>query len=146
MFRILLLSLFIFNTFATNTTVSSFTYSSCGDANDLAQNLVLDVNPKLPVTDYILSLGADLSKEITGGTSTYDITYNFIPLTPTTNDLCTEINKSNITCPLSRGVIGMESKGTIPIDLRGTTVIKNQWFDSNNVRILCMKFTTKYLN
>ena len=143
MFRILLLSLFMFNTLATNTTVTSFTYSSCGTASDLAQNLVLDVNPKLPVSDYMLSLGADLSKEINSGTSTYDITYNFIPLTPTTNDLCSEINKSNITCPLGRGVIGMESKGTIPNGVKGTTVIKNQWFNSDGARILCMKFTIK---
>ena len=122
--------------------VKDFKYSSCGISSDIAQNIVLDISPDLPEIDYTLYLNADFNKEVTSGTSKYSITYNFIPLSPTVNNLCEEISKSNITCPLS-GHISSESKGTIPIDLRGTTVIKNEWFTDNQERILCMTFTIK---
>lgn len=120
--------------------VTQFTISDCGDSSDLAQNLFLDIDPKLPQTDYTLFLGADLSKEITKGTSQYDITLNFIPFTPTINDLCTEISNSNITCPLQVGHIASQSKGSIPTGVNGIVVIKNQWFDDSGARILCMQF------
>ena len=94
--------------------VKSFLYKSCGDNNDIAQNLILSVDPELPQTDYTLFLNADLSQEIDNGTSKYSITYNFIPLSPTTEDLCSEIAKSNITCPLNN-TIASESKGSVAV-------------------------------
>jgi len=123
--------------------VTQFTIKNCGIKTDLIQNLVLSVEPVLPQSDYTLYVSGDLSKEVTGGTSKYDVTYNFIPLSPTTNDLCTEINNSNITCPLKGGYIGMQSKGTVPTGLSGSVTIKNQWFDESNERILCMQFNIK---
>jgi hypothetical protein len=122
--------------------VTQFDYKSCGTTTDLAQNIKLDVLPKLPTTDYVLFLDADISKEIVKGTSKYTVTYNFIPLSPTINDLCTEIANSNITCPLNNH-ISSESKGSVPGGLSGTTVIKNEWFNEDNARILCMSFTIK---
>ena len=123
--------------------VTQFKVSSCGSATDLMQKLVLSVSPVLPQTDYTLYLDGILNANITGGTSDYTITYNFIPLTPSTNDLCTEINKSNITCPLSLGLFASESKGTITSGLSGSVTIKNQWFNENKERILCMLFNIK---
>ena len=122
--------------------VSSFTYKSCGTPTDIAQNLELDIDPKLPEINYKLYLNADFSKEVTGGSSKYTITYNFIPLSPSVNDLCTEIASSNITCPLSNH-ISSESKGTIPSGLSGSTTIKNEWFNFEGERILCMQFNIK---
>ncbi len=123
--------------------VTQFTIKNCGIKTDLIQNLVLSVEPVLPQSDYTLYVSGDLSKEVTGGTSKYDVTYNFIPLSPTTNDLCTEINNSNITCPLKVGYIGLQSKGIVPTGLSGSVTIKNQWFDLDGVRILCMQFNIK---
>ena len=123
--------------------VNSMTYRSCGISTDIAQNIVLGISPELPQTDYMFYLNADLSNQVDNGTSRYDITYNFIPLSPTTNDLCIEINNSNITCPLNVGHLSSESKGSVPTGLSGTTVIKNQWFDGSNARILCIQFTIK---
>ena len=123
--------------------VTQFTVKNCGTNTDLIQNLFLSVEPVLPQIDYTLYISGDLSKQINDGTSKYDITYNFIPLTPTINDLCTEIKNSNITCPLNVGYIGLQSKGTVPTGLSGSITIKNQWFDSEGVRILCMQFNIK---
>ena len=122
--------------------VTQFTMKSCGTSTDLAQNVILNVEPVLPQSDYTLFLDADLSQSVNQGTSKYSVTYNFIPLSPTTEDLCTEIAKSNITCPLNN-TIASESKGSVPTGLSGTVVIKNEWFDISNVRILCMQFTIK---
>ena len=133
----------LFALFTTALTVKQFQYKSCGTSTDLAQNLYLGISPDLPQTEYILYLGADLSQEVNQGTSKYSVTYNFIPVSPSTEDLCTEINKSNITCPLNVSHIASESKGTVPSGLSGTVVIKNEWFDVSGARILCMQFTIK---
>jgi len=141
MFKII--NLFALFSFTSALNVTQFLYKSCGTSTDLAQNLYLGISPELPQTDYTLYLGADLSQQINQGTSKYSITYNFMPLSPTIEDLCTEISKSNITCPFNTSHIASESKGTIPTSLSGTVVIKNEWFDISGVRILCMQFTIK---
>ena len=123
--------------------VTQFKVSSCGTKTDLMQNIVLSVSPILPQTDYTLYLDGDLNTNVTGGTSEYTVTYNFIPLSPSTNDLCTEINASNVTCPLSSGLFASESKGKITDGLSGSVTIKNQWFNENKERILCMLFNIK---
>jgi hypothetical protein len=120
--------------------VKSFKLSSCGNSSDLMQNIKLDISPKLPQIDYMLYLSGDLYSEVTQGTSQYDITLNFIPLSPSVNDLCTEIANSNVTCPLKVDHFESESKGNIPTGVKGLITIKNQWFNQDNQRILCMKF------
>jgi hypothetical protein len=129
--------------FFTVNSVSQFKVISCGISTDLMQSVKLSVDPILPVTNYKLFLDGELTANVTGGTSQYSVTYNFIPLSPTTNDLCTEINASNVTCPLSLGPFASESSGKITEGLSGTVTIKNQWFNENNQRILCMLFTIK---
>ena len=137
---ILLTSLFA----SSMATVSQFTYKSCGDTNDIAQNVVLNVDPQLPQTDYTLFLDADMSREVTQGTSYYKVTLNGIPVSTPTNDLCTEISNSNITCPLYQGHLAMQSKGTIPSGVSGKIVITNDWVDTtSNQRVLCMQFTIR---
>ena len=125
--------------FFTVNSVSQFKVISCGISTDLMQSVKLSVDPILPVTNYKLFLDGELTANVTGGTSQYSVTYNFIPLSPTTNDLCTEINASNVTCPLSLGPFASESSGKITEGLSGTVTIKNQWFNENNQRILCEK-------
>lgn len=139
----MLQSIIFITSLLTISSTTQFKVSSCGSSTDLMQNVVLFVSPALPQTDYILYLNGDLNNTVTQGTSTYDITYNFIPFSPYTNDLCTEINTSNITCPLQVGHLSSESKGSIANDVSGTVTIKNQWFNENNQRILCMLFNIK---
>ena len=125
------------------TTVTSFSYKSCGTSTDLAQNLQMSVDPQLPQTDYTFYLDYDLSKDITCGVSQYDINLNGIPFQPSKEVLCDEIAKSNITCPIKAGHIESQSKGSVPNGISGKAVIKNQWFNENSERILCIEFTMK---
>lgn len=119
--------------------VSKFTYSSCGTSTDLAQYVVLRVEPELPQTDYKLFLEADLLTSVTDGTSTYTVTLNGYPYR-TTEDLCLELQNSTTFCPLPMGHLKSESMGTIPSGVTGRVVVKNEWFNSDNQRILCMKY------
>jgi hypothetical protein len=134
----------LFTLLTSSFSISSFKYNSCGKSTDIAQNIILDIKPIIPQPDYTLFLNADFSKEVNKGISKYTVTYNYIPLSPTVNDLCTEISNSNISCPLNNH-ISSESKGSIPSGLSGTTTIKNEWFTDAipEERILCMLFTIK---
>jgi hypothetical protein len=38
------------------------------------------------------------------------------------------------------GYLKSESTGTIPSGVTGRVVVKNEWFDSDKLRILCMKY------
>jgi hypothetical protein len=123
--------------------VISFAYKSCGTSTDLAQNLKMNIDPQLPQTDYTFYLDYDLSKDIKGGISQYDVNFNGIPMSPTKEVLCDEIAKSNITCPINAGHVESQSKGTVPTGISGKAVIKNQWFNENNERVLCIEYTMK---
>lgn len=76
------------------------------------------------------------SLTVTGGTAKYTVTYNFIPLTPTTEDLCTQT-----TCPLVPGRYNQSTSSTFP-DLTGSVTVKTQWFDTNNALLLCTQVST----
>ena len=136
MFKLILSALF----FNYVSAVSKFTYSSCGSTSDLAQNVVMSIDPVLPQTDYTLFLDYELSKDIGSGTSTYKGSLNGLPFSPSTEDLCKEIANSNVTCPLKTGHISSQSKGTIPSGVTGKILLTNEWFDSDSQRILCMQF------
>jgi hypothetical protein len=123
--------------------IISFSYKSCGVSTDLAQNLLMSVNPELPQTDYTFYLDYDLSKDVNSGTSQYAVNFNGIPLAPTNEILCDEVSKSNITCPIKAGHIESQSKGSVPTGVSGKAVIKNQWFNENSERILCIEYTIK---
>jgi len=143
MFKVLIFGLISSILAQSTSAVTQFTVKNCGINTDLVQNLLLSVDPVLPQTDYTLLIDGDLSKEVSGGKSEYDVTYNFIPFGPNVQDLCTELKDTNTTCPLKVGNIGIKSKGTIPTGLSGTLTIKNQWFDLTGARILCMVFSIK---
>jgi hypothetical protein len=74
---------------------------------------------------------------VTGGTATYSATYNFLPLSPTVEDLCT-----SVACPIAPGPY-YTSTTTIFPDLTGTLVAKIQWKDTSGVQLLCAEVRTK---
>jgi len=74
---------------------------------------------------------------ISAGTAKYSYTYNFIPLTPTTADLCTQT-----TCPIEPGTYNQSSSSTFP-DVTGSLTIKLEWFDAAGKQLLCAQINTK---
>jgi hypothetical protein len=72
---------------------------------------------------------------VTGGTIKNSVTYNFIPLTPTTTDLC-----QTIQCPLQTGEHDGSSTFTIPTGLSGSLSVKTEWLSSSE-KYLCLSST-----
>ena len=83
-----------------------------------------------------------LDKQITvGATAKYSTTYNFIPLTPTTDDLCAD--QKDDLCPLAIGAHHSKSISTWPSGLSGTIVNTIEWADQDGQPILCLKWTVQ---
>lgn len=98
--------------------------------------------PLSPSTALPPSIPAqDLASVITGGTATYAITYNFIPLSPTVDDLCAD--QKDDLCPLKEGHHHSESHSTFPSGLSGTLKSTITWKDTSGAQILCLEWTVK---
>jgi hypothetical protein len=74
--------------------------------------------------------------EIQGGTAKYSLTYNFIPITPTTENLC-----DTLACPILVGPLTATSSFPIDPSLSGKVIIKIEWKDFTNVDLLCISVT-----
>jgi hypothetical protein len=72
-----------------------------------------------------------------GGTATYAAKYNFIPITPTVEDLC-----KSVACPILPGPYNMSTSSNFP-DLNGQLTIKLEWKDTNGIQLLCAEIKTR---
>jgi hypothetical protein len=73
---------------------------------------------------------------ITAGTVTYSYTMNYIPFSPSTEDLCTQT-----TCPIVPGTYNQSSSSNFP-DVSGLFDIKIEWFDDKQNLLLCADIKT----
>ena len=71
---------------------------------------------------------------VNAGTVKHSVTYNFLPLIPTTTDLC-----QTIKCPLQTGEHASSSTFTIP-QISGSLSVKTEWFSSSE-KLLCLSST-----
>jgi hypothetical protein len=78
----------------------------------------------------------DLKAPITGGTSTYSISLNGIPLSPTVDDLCTQTS-----CPKEIGTYNETSRSTFPGGISGKLVSKIQWKNQDSQPVWCLEST-----
>jgi hypothetical protein len=77
---------------------------------------------------------------VTGGQSTFAITYNFIPLSPTVEPLC-----QDIPCPLGPGSYSNNTVSMWPSGLSGTVVSTLKWQDTDAKQLLCISITAKMM-
>ena len=121
--------------------MGTIAYCSSGTAT----NFVATISPEQPKAgdEVTTTFNYDLTKEITGGTATYSITYNFLPLSPTVDQLCDDQAGSADTCPLMVGHHTDISKQIWPSGLGGTLVTTIKWLDQDGSDVLCLKWTTK---
>jgi hypothetical protein len=76
--------------------------------------------------------------QVDNGTITTKVTYNFIPLTPTTSLLC-----ASAACPIEIGFHDGSTGVTVPTGLSGTIVSTIAWTDMTGSQLLCVKFSVK---
>jgi len=71
------------------------------------------------------------------GKVTYTVTYNFIPLSPSTEPLCTQ----TVTCPIKSGTYNTSTSTTFP-DVSGSLHVKAEWKDTADNLLLCYSIST----
>lgn len=79
------------------------------------------------------------------GTATYTIKYNFLPLSPTVDQLCADQAGSADPCPLAGDAAAPvhhedRSVSVFP-DLKGSISSKIEWKTAAGEQILCMTWT-----
>lgn len=121
--------------------VGSIAYCSSGTAT----NFVATITPASPkVNDEVTTtFDYDLTKVITGGTATYSVTYNFLPFSPTVDQLCADQAGTVDACPLAIGHHTDISKSVWPPGLSGTVVSTIKWVDQDGADVLCLKWSVK---
>lgn len=97
-------------------------------------------DPPIKGQNSTLILSMNVPSEVVGGTVTYTPTYNFIPLSPTTESLCTNVPNG---CPIRVGKL--ETVSSMPFDssLSGTLMLKIEWKDLSNKQLMCVSVTAK---
>lgn len=130
----------LFTSFLAFATAQS-TVKDCGQGSSTFVLNSLSVDPNTPVRNqnYTLNLDYTVPDGLTviSGTATYTLTYNFIPLSPTTEDIC-----KDTTCPITPGGHSQSSTTLFP-DVSGTLVAKSQWYDDAKTLLLCYQITMK---
>ena len=115
----------------------------CGAGKSLFTIQAVSLDPPQPIANQNVSLRLDYSVPagltVTGGDATYAATYNFIPLSPTVEPLC-----SSIPCPLSSGSYSNVSYTLWPSGLSGNLVTKITWTDTDSRLLLCMSITASF--
>lgn len=122
------------------TTITAVTLKDCGNsATDQAKIVSMGFAPENPkagdVTEFWVAY--DLKSDVTGGNAEYSVTLNYLPLPPTTDELCTQTS-----CPKPVGSYNETSHGTFP-DVSGKLVTKIQWTNQNEQPVWCAEQTFK---
>ena len=117
--------------------------SDCSNGLSLFRLTSMSFSPDPPVKggNSTLLLSMDIPVEVTSGTATYSVTYNFIPLTPTIKNLCTELPSG---CPIKVGMLDTVSSFPFDGSLSGSLNMKIEWKDvATPVPLLCVAIKTK---
>ena len=119
--------------------------SDCSNGLSLFRLTSMSFSPDPPVKggNSTLLLSMDVPVEVTSGTATYSVTYNFIPLTPTIKNLCTELPSG---CPIRVG--SLDTVSSFPFDgsLSGSLNMKIEWKSLATPvpdNLLCVAIKTK---
>jgi hypothetical protein len=113
------------------------TITDCGAGKALFTITELSQDPPTTVTadqNVSLTLKYTAPEEIAAGTATTSVTLNFIPFSPTVEDLCTKT-----VCPITVGEHDGSSWGLFPAGVSGTLVSKVEWRDEGGRLLLCIQ-------
>ena len=91
----------------------------------------------LIIIDYILD------SPVTGGEAIYTASFNGFPLSPTTELLCPDLEKTT-PCPITAGLVHFEGTSVLgDSSTHGTLVATTTWKDQDGNQILCWGFTVR---
>ena len=100
--------------------------------------LKLDPASPSPGQDVALTLSYQVPEgvSVSDGTSTYDYTFNFIPLTPTVKPLC-----EDVTCPINPGSHTNTTISKWPEGITGSFKSRITWRNGGGEALLCMEMS-----
>ena len=113
----------------------------CSSGSSLFQITNLGLSPANPVVNEPLYMTVQFTNpgsEITDGTVTTSVTYNFIPFSPTVEPLCT-----NTQCPLVNGFNDRSTNSTWPNNVKGSVTSKIVWTSVDQQVLLCIQLNVK---
>ena len=120
------------------------TVSDCSKGESLFTLTSMSLTPDPPVRgqNSTLRLSMNVPEQVTNGTATYTVTYNFLPLRPTVDDLC----DTTVPCPIAPG--NLDTVSSYPFDntLSGSLVVRINWNDLTGRSLLCVSMNLKLGN
>jgi hypothetical protein len=116
--------------------------SDCSKGTALFTITSMSLSPDPPVKgqNSTLALSMTVPYDIQSGTAKYSVTYNFIPLAPTVEDLCTILPHH---CPIKAGTLNTISSVPFDDSLKGTIIFKIEWKDTSNNELMCVSVNVK---
>lgn len=122
--------------------VLNATVKDCSSGTSVFTINALSLDPPNPSPGQNISFTLDytvpLNTTVTDGTSRYEVSYNFIPLSPTIQPLC-----ANIPCPLGSGRYTNTTYSNWPTGLSGTITSRMKWLDPVGTLLLCSEISGK---
>lgn len=122
-----------------------FLYYTQGQIEDCNKNSVFriqsqDFQPNPPIVGQNATLWIDYTVPdgvtVDSGTAKYSISLNGIPFSPTTDDLCTQID-----CPQVPGTYNISTTNVWNGGIAGKVTSTIQWYDENSTELLCSRTT-----
>lgn len=119
------------------------TLKDCGAGTSLFRLDAAKLAPADPApgdaVDLTLSYTVPAGVEIRGGIAEYDVTVNYIPVSPYTEPLC-----QDVPCPVREGVYTNTTRSTWPTGVHGLVVNKMIWKGEDAELLLCLQITSKF--
>ena len=114
--------------------------SDCSNGASLfhPMSMSFSPDPTVPGQNSTLLLFLKVPEELNNGTVTYTTTYNFIPFSPTVENLC----DVTVECPIRVGTLDIRSSYLIDPSLSGTMTLKIEWKDLIDRNLLCIFIKT----
>jgi len=136
----LILAFLTYDAFASAFASSKIVDCSSGNPENFVINsLTLSADTVSPGDNVSLGLLYTNPSLVTDGTVTTTVTYNFIPLSPTTEPLC-----NSVPCPLEPGQHDGSSSIEVPTGISGSVVTKIIW-TVTNIQVLCIQITLRVM-
>lgn len=131
---------FLSSYLATQNTQS--TVRSCSSSGALFKITELHLDPAAPSPgqEVALTLSYEVPEGIlvTDGTSSFEATFNFIPLTPTLQPLC-----EDVACPITSGAKTNTTRSIWPSGVTGSFTTKMHWNLLTGDELLCVEIGGK---
>lgn len=132
--------MFAFSVFSLFAMTALASVSDCSSGTSLLQltSMSFAPDPTVPGVNSTLMLSMKVPEDISNGTVTYTTTYNFIPLAPTSANLC-----DTVVCPIASGKLDTVSSYPIDKTLSGSLTLKLVWKELTGRQLLCVSIKTK---